>query len=135
MTWASEWCYVLASSSIKISILLFYKRLSAPFPSAFRVATWIGVLYNAGYAMGFCLGLVLVCRPIDAYWNQFSPQWLEVGHQFHCAREEISLPISGALSVVGDLYSTMLPLVLVWHLKLCLRKKMALCVLFALGFL
>ncbi|ERF76276.1 hypothetical protein EPUS_04133 [Endocarpon pusillum Z07020] len=135
LTWSSEWCYVLASSSIKISILLFYKRLSQPFPVAFRVATWIGILYNIGYALGFGLTLGLICRPVDAYWNQFSPQWQKAGNTFHCGKEEISLPISGVLSVIGDFYSTVLPLALVWHLKLPRGKKLALYTLFALGFL
>jgi hypothetical protein len=126
---------VLASSSIKISILLFYKRLSDPFPLSFRVATWIGIIYNVGYALGFGLALALICHPIDAYWNAFSPEWVIAGHKYQCGREEISLPMSGALSVVGDFYSTVLPLVLVWHLKLSRRKKLALYVLFALGFL
>ena len=135
MTWISEWCYILAISSIKISILLFYKRLSHPFPSAFRIATWIGIFYNIGYAVAFCLTLALLCRPTDAYWNQFSPQWLAAGYQFHCAREEKSLLASAALSVVGDFYSTALPLLLVWHLNLAFRKKLALYALFALGFM
>lgn len=102
---------------------------------AFRVATWIGILYNICYALGFGLALGLICRPIDAYWNQFSPQWLKAGNTFHCGKEEISLPLSGALSVVGDLYGTVLPLLLVWHLKLPQVKKLALYALFALGFL
>lgn len=42
--------------------------------------------------------------------------------------------MSGALSVVGDFYSTVLPLLLVWHLKLAFKKKLALYALFALGF-
>lgn len=60
---------------------------------------------------------------------------MKAGHKFRCTREEISLPMSGALSVVGDFYSTVLPLMLVWHLKLALRKKLALFTLFGLGFL
>ena len=43
--------------------------------------------------------------------------------------------MSGAFSVIGDFYSTVLPLVLVWHLKLPREKKLALYALFALGFL
>lgn len=43
--------------------------------------------------------------------------------------------MSGALSVIGDFYSTVLPLVLVWHLELPQGKKLALYTLFALGFL
>lgn len=126
---------MLASASIKISIFLFYKRLSDPFPLAFQIATWIGIVYNIAYAVGFCIALGLICQPIEAYWNQFSPQWVAAGNQFHCGREEISLPMSGALSVVGDFYSTVLPLVLVWHLNLALRKKLGLYALFALGLL
>jgi hypothetical protein len=126
---------ILSSSSIKITILLFYKRLSAPFTSAFRIATGIGILFHVGYAVSQCMVMFLICRPYDSYWNQFSLVWLTQGHKWHCAREDISLPISGVLSVIGDLYSTVLPLLLVSHLQMNFRKKLALFALFALGFL
>lgn len=101
----------------------------------FLFATWIGIIYNVIYVVSFCLVLIFICRPTDSYWNSFNPYWLAKGHKFSCGREEISLPLSGVFSVLGDFYSTVLPLLLVWNLQLPKRQKLALYTLFALGFM
>lgn len=58
------------------------------------------------------------------------------GHTYHCAHfEGTILPLYSALSVIGDAYSTTLPLCLVYSLKMGRRQSMSLCGLFALGYL
>lgn len=131
--WASLWCYVIGITLIKISILLFYRRLSVKFSQVFLIATWIGIVYNILYFFSFGLTLLLLCHPLHAYWDAFNPVWAAT-HKFHCAAENVALPVSSALSVVGDFYSTLLPLILVYHLQLPRRQKLALYALFALGF-
>ena len=132
--WASLWCYVIGHNLIKISVLLFYRRLSVKFSKTFLVATWIGIAYNILYFFGFGLSLMLICRPLHSYWDSFNPKWAAT-HHFHCGTESIALPASSAFSVFGDLYSTLLPLILVYNLKLPHRQKLALYGLFALGFM
>ena len=132
--WISEWLFVFAGTAIKVSVLLFYRRLSVKFKKGFLIATWIGIVYNVGYLVAFTLTLLLICRPVEAYWNAFSRSWAAT-HNFHCAREGASIPAAVALSVLGDFYSTVLPLVLIFRLPLPLRQKLALYSLFALGFL
>jgi hypothetical protein len=127
---------VIAAACIKCSILLFYKRLSSPFSRAFKIAVYVGIVFNIGYAIALLLTLCLQCQPTEAYWNQFNLNWLAQGHKFHCGgKEEISLPFSGALSALGDFYATLIPLALVWTLRMPLRRKLALYALFAVGFL
>lgn len=135
LVWAGEWLYVASSAFIKISVLLFYRRLSAPFTKVFLVATWVGIIYNILYVIAFLLTLLLICRPVNSYWESFDPYWVVKGNKFSCGKEEISLPLSGVFSVLGDLYSTVLPLFLVWNLQLPRRQKLALYTLFALGFM
>jgi hypothetical protein len=132
--WASFWCYITGVTIIKTSVLLFYRRLSVQFSRPFLIATWIGIIYNIGYFVAFAMTLLLLCRPIHSYWDQFSPTWAAT-HKYHCGSEQVALPASSAFSVLGDLYSTVLPLVLVWHLDLPQRQKVALYALFALGFM
>jgi hypothetical protein len=132
--WASLWCYVIGITLIKISVLLFYRRLSVKFSRAFLIATWIGIVYNILYFLSFGLTLLLLCRPLHAYWDSFSPVWA-ASHRFHCASENAALPASSAFSVAGDFYSTLLPLILVYYLELPRRQKFALYALFALGFM
>ncbi|KIW70237.1 hypothetical protein PV04_02527 [Phialophora macrospora] len=132
--WASLWCYVIGITLIKISVLLFYRRLSVKFSRAFLIATWVGIVYNILYFVSFGLTLLLLCRPLHAYWDSFSPAWA-ASHDFHCASENAALPASSAFSVAGDFYSTLLPLILVYYLELPRRQKIALYALFALGFM
>ncbi|EXJ61912.1 hypothetical protein A1O7_02343 [Cladophialophora yegresii CBS 114405] len=132
--WASLWCYVIGITLIKISVLLFYRRLSVKFSKAFLIATWIGIVYNILYFVSFGLTLLLMCHPLHAYWDSFNPVWAAT-HRFHCVSENAALPASSAFSVAGDFYSTLLPLILVYYLELPRRQKFALYALFALGFM
>jgi len=132
--WICLWCCVVASASVKISVLLFYRRLSVKFSKAFLVATWIGILYNILYLVGCCLAMLLMCNPLHAYWSSFDPTWAAT-HRYHCGSDQISLPIYSALSVLGDFYSSLLPMVLITYLDLPFKQKLALYLLFAMGFL
>ncbi|EXJ80174.1 hypothetical protein A1O1_08316 [Capronia coronata CBS 617.96] len=132
--WASMWCYIVAATLVKISVLLFYRRLSVKFSKLFLVATWVGIIYNVLYLVGFGLALLLLCHPVFAYWNQFDVAWV-ASHGYRCGSENVMLPASAGFSVLGDFYSTLLPLLLIINLDLPLRQKIALFSLFALGFL
>jgi hypothetical protein len=82
----------------------------------------------------FTIGLE--CRPTAAYWLSFDLEWLAEAHAYSCAHiEGITLPVYSALSVVGDFYSTTLPLCLVYSLQMSRRQKTSLYCLFALGYL
>jgi hypothetical protein len=45
-SWCAQWLYTGALCAVKISLLLFYRRLSVTFSSLFLWATWIGISYN-----------------------------------------------------------------------------------------
>ena len=80
--------------------------------------------------------LLLECRPTAAYWLTYEPKWLAEGHTYSCSYiEYIILPTYSALSVLGDFYSTTLPLCLVYSLDMDTRQKLSLYCLFALGYL
>jgi hypothetical protein len=132
--WASLWCYIIGITLIKISVLLFYRRLSVKFSRAFLIATWVGIIYNILYFFSFGLTLLLLCQPLHSFWDSFSLTWVAT-HDYSCAGENAALPASSAFSVLGDFYSTVLPLILVYHLDLPKRQKVALYILFAMGFM
>ena len=114
--------------------MLFYRRLSTTFTHAFKIATWVGIAFNVLYFVGWIIYVGAQCSPYYAYWRQFDPVWVR-SHNYKCGSEHYSLPISAALSVMGDAYATVLPLVLVRGLDLPKRQKAALYALFGLGFL
>jgi hypothetical protein len=132
--WVAQVCYTLALSFIKISILLFYKRLSVSFTKPFLIAVWVGIAYNIIYCIGFILLLCLLYRPLPAYWLSFDPVYY-LKHDFKQGSEQLAEPLSAYFSVIGDLYSVVLPLVLISKLSLPRRQKYALNGLFSLGLL
>ena len=119
---------------IKISVLLFYRRLSVTFSRAFLVAVWVSIIYNILYVIGFALVILLICHPVQAYWLSFKPEWAQT-HKYHCGTEGISLPAAGGFSVLGDAYTALLPMLLIANLELPRKQKFGLYLLFALGFL
>lgn len=124
---------VLSTSATKISILLFYRRLATgSYTKGFLWAVWVGIAFNLAYCIGFVLYIAFMCNPPDAYWQQFSLTW---GKKWTCANEHISLPVAGALSVVGDFYATVLPSLLLRNLQMPKKQKLLLYALFATGFL
>lgn len=123
--WWSEICYVVSSSCVKISVLLFYRRLSISFTKAFLWATWVGIFFNAAYGIGFVIWLCSICRPLQAYWLGFDFAWAAT-HKYSCYPERISLPVSCGLSMIGDLYTTLLPLLYISSMSKSLREKAAL---------
>lgn len=126
-------CYIVATCSVKISILLFYRRLSSNFNRVFFVATWIGIAYNIAYLVSMLFLIGFACLPAKAYWLQLDRTWATT-HKFACINEHVSLPASAATSVLGDLYTTLLPCILILKLDLPRRQKIALYSLFLLGF-
>jgi hypothetical protein len=126
--------YLTATCSVKISVLLFYRRLASSFNRFFFIAIWIGIAYNIGYYVSFVIALSLACRPTQAYWLAFNLEWAAT-HKFTCVDEHISLPMSAGLSTFGDFYSTLIPCALILSLNLPRRQNLAVYLLFSLGFL
>lgn len=134
--WISQWFYLWSTGVVKISVLLFYRRLSVSFSKAFLWATWIGIIYNIIQLVAFSLALLLVCLPIEAYWKSFDLKWaLQHQDQYKCQNEGIGLTASAVFSVIGDFYAALLPSLLVARLKLPQRQKWAVAGLFSIGYL
>jgi hypothetical protein len=92
----------------------------------------IGILVL--YIIGFVLVQVFQCRPLNALWLQFSyPD--HYTKKFTCISEGIG-PVSNAIvSVATDFMTDLLPIFLFRQLHLPKREKVALYVLFSLGFM
>jgi hypothetical protein len=132
LTYFGELLFVWSISCTKISILLFYRRLAAGSATkAFLWGTWIGVGYNVAYFITYTILPANMCRPADAYWNQFN---LFYKKEWSCIDEGMVLPVGAALSVVSDLYGCLLPVLLLRKLQMLRRQKVLLYCLFALGF-
>lgn len=127
--------YSMASGLIKLSILLFYRRLSSRAISpAFRWTMRIAILVIGGYSIAFSIVPIFACRPISAFWDQVDFDKLARGYKWTCINEGAEVVANGIISTVQDLVVAFLPTILCWNLQIPLRQKIALYSIFALGY-
>ncbi|KAK5945025.1 hypothetical protein PMZ80_002228 [Knufia obscura] len=132
--WMASFITIWSSGLIRISVLLFYRRLSTSFTRGFLIATWLGIAHNVCIMVAFTMANALICSPVKSFWRRYDLGW-NSSHNWKCGNEGISLPASGINTVLADIYCTVLPLALVVTLKIPRRQKIALYYLFGLGFL
>ncbi|KAK6428193.1 hypothetical protein LTR95_015667 [Oleoguttula sp. CCFEE 5521] len=82
------------------------------------------------YTLALVLSLLLGCKPIEAYWKYFDLDWQQ---PYKCKDFTFFNPLSGCLSVIGDLYSVVLPVLMTRRLDAPRRQKIALNIVFSLG--
>jgi hypothetical protein len=127
--------YSLTSGLIKLSILLFYRRLSSRAVSpAFRWTMRITIFVIGGYSIAFIIIPIFACRPSSAFWDQVDFIKIARGYEWTCINEGADVVAHGIISTAQDLVVAFLPTLLCWNLQMPLRQKIALYSIFALGY-
>ncbi|RMZ67605.1 integral membrane [Pyrenophora seminiperda CCB06] len=130
-----ECLFCIASGLIKISILLFYRRLSARAVSkAFVYTTWICIGFIIAYSIALTLAPILGCQPISAFWDQVNVLKILGGYKFKCFNEGADVLAASILSAAQDFITAILPTFLYWNLRIPFRQKLALFGIFAIGY-
>ncbi|KAK6533811.1 hypothetical protein TWF694_002740 [Orbilia ellipsospora] len=128
--WGCEILYPVALFLIRNSLLIFYWSLVPPRSSAVRTHL---VFRNAVIAFFFvnvaCVGvslgtIIFQCKPID-YWND--PIFAK------CIDRSASFIAGGVLIVVTDVMVLLLPIPIIWKLKLPVRSRLGVIGIFSLG--
>jgi hypothetical protein len=129
--------YIVSGGMIKISILLFYRRLdSRSITRSFRIATWLNIIAIAMFCTAFVVVLFIGCSPFEAFWYQFDIGKQLSGYSYHCRVNEYADLLSASIiSAVQDAIAAFLPTILYWNLQIPRRQKIALGAIFALGYL
>jgi hypothetical protein len=129
--------FTLATGFIKLSALLFYRRLSSRAVSpAFRWTMRIMMVLVAGYTVAFVLVLAFACRPLEAFWEQvnFTKKLRPEGYQYSCINEGADVVANGIAATAQDFIVAFLPTLLCWKLQMPIRQKFALYGIFAIGY-
>ncbi|KAK4508404.1 hypothetical protein PRZ48_002142 [Zasmidium cellare] len=133
--WAAEIAFITSTCCTKVSVLLFFRRLTqGTFNKIWKYATLAAIAFTISYGVAFILILIFNCTPTAAYWKSYSPAW-STTHTYHCTDTQILNPIQGALSVITDFYSVILPMGMLRTLSTTKRQKWALNAVFSLGLL
>ncbi|KAJ2893054.1 hypothetical protein MKZ38_009074 [Zalerion maritima] len=107
---------------LKLSMLIFYIRLTEGLGHRYRIPIYVGFALVIGTYIATVATVFGACRPFDKYW-QISP---DPGNVCQAA---ISKPIiwsSFAANVSTDIYLILIPIPLLWESGLRLLKKIAL---------
>jgi hypothetical protein len=136
---AAETMYLVSTGLTKVSILLFYRRLSSgTITPGFQWAL-IGAITSVILStIAFTLALYVGCHPLDAFWNRVSFPWILThvqGRDWHCFNEAADLLSAAAVSILQDFVACFMPMILFWKLQLPRRQKIVLGSLFVVGVL
>ncbi|KAJ8118631.1 hypothetical protein OPT61_g445 [Boeremia exigua] len=122
---AGQTLFVLASSTVKMSILVSYFRI-APEKSLFRKLVWgtFALVFTAFVV--FLVALWVQCIPISSYWK------LTADHR-DCIPEGPPLMVQSILNVVTDFMIYALPIPTLFSLSLPWNQRIGLVILFSVG--
>lgn len=132
-------CYVWSTCLIKLSILLFYRRLTSKFISPkFVYALWTTMGANVIF---FIVSVVVVCFPcypmstyFQTYWNTDYVHTHPAG-TWQCLDEGRAVYYISLGGVILDFITTILPFTLFLKLRMPKRQKIAMCLTFFGGFI
>ncbi|PGH15911.1 hypothetical protein AJ79_02078 [Helicocarpus griseus UAMH5409] len=116
--------YIVTVPLIKFSILLFYRRLFG-----MNKAIWICFFLSAGYWISCTIALVACCRPPSYFWTQIVDQ--SAGR---CVFDPYTFYIGNAgANVITDALIFLIPIPLIWKLRMRTGRKLIVCGIFLLG--
>ncbi|EOD46293.1 putative integral membrane protein [Neofusicoccum parvum UCRNP2] len=136
-TFATSLLYIWGTGLTKLSVLLFYRRLTAAsLPTPFLYAVHASLLSVGGYVLAFTASLPLTCAPAAAYWRQVDLAWAAAhAGRYRCADEAAALAAANAVSAAQDFLACALPGLLFWNLRVPRRRKLAMAALLGVSIL
>jgi hypothetical protein len=133
--WAVQVTFLISTGCTKCSILFFYRRLTkGTYNKKWVWAIIAAIVATATYSTVFVVMLVLACSPTDAYWKSFNLIYAAT-EEFTCADTRYANLLSGALSIASDLWSVLLPCLMLRNFDAPRNQKIALNIIFSLGLL
>jgi hypothetical protein len=121
--WIASIFYALIQNIAKFSILFLYLRIF-PTPS-FRLLVKLAIAWQLCHMVAFTFTVVFQCIPVQSFWD--------LTLKGKCINANATLKAGAFASIFEDLVIMVLPISELKGLNLGLRKRVALCFMFALG--
>ncbi len=115
--------YILCITVVKVSILLFYRRLFDT--DRFKRTSAAVVAFVVAYCLTFMIGTIFQCTPVRYMWVK--------SIDGHCMNTPVFLLVGSILNILTDIVIVILPIPIVWSLQVTRQQKMALSGIFLLG--
>ncbi|KAL5411384.1 hypothetical protein PMIN03_004883 [Paraphaeosphaeria minitans] len=126
---AAKLLFTAAATFTRLSLFCFYYRLLKDSSKGFFV--WVvhaNVVYTICIFITFVFLIVFLCTPVSMYWTYGAPDG-------SCLNEGTATLAAGIINVIADFACTVTPIPMVMSLKMPRRQRVAVIILFSLGFL
>lgn len=124
----SQVFYIISLTLIKASILFMFLRI---FPGEkFRLWLWATQVFNMLIGIAFFLVGIFQCQPLNLAWTFWSEE-----REGKCIDMPQMAIIHGCINIALDVWMLVLPATQVWGLNTKWRRKIAVLLMFSLGFL
>ncbi|KAM0794133.1 hypothetical protein BDR22DRAFT_977972 [Usnea florida] len=121
--YASSYLYLLSLLGYKFSILLLYLRLFSV-STRFRYSTWAAMFFVFGYLVSNLVTQIFGCMPIQLSW-EVAPG--------HCYNRRAAGFAFSSMNIISDLLIFVLPMPMVWRLRLSRKGKLGVMLVFMGG--
>ena len=122
-------CVFLFDSSIsypKLAALFFYARVFRSNNRAFKIHIWVAGSLVSAWLVSTLVSTIFQCTPIAKAWN--------VELQGYCIDNAAWYLSTAAISTVTDFYILLLPVPMIWGLKISLKRRLYLLAAFFLAY-
>ncbi|KAF2128865.1 hypothetical protein P153DRAFT_376229 [Dothidotthia symphoricarpi CBS 119687] len=115
--------YDIALVTVKLGILAFYYRVFVvPLFRKFVLAT---AAFIVAWGVGITVALLFACRPLETYWD--------VNVKGSCLRLVTFTYFTNISNLITDIWIFLMPVPMIWHLQLQMKKKLLLSLIFCVG--
>ncbi|RLM00667.1 hypothetical protein CFD26_108692 [Aspergillus turcosus] len=124
--WVSIPFYNLTLTLAKISMILLYMRLFAATNKRFRILLIVFLVFLIIVGLWTLFSTFLICLPVRGFWDHSVPST--------CRSFAVTWCLNAALQIVTDIVVVTTPIPTLARLRLPHRQKVAVILVFALGF-
>ena len=122
--------YLFGIGCAKISILFFYRRLTAGIDH-YKWFSVVAIWFTGLWTVGLMLVTVFECNPPWSAYQQYNPNW---HGEFHCTKTP-GVWITLGFAIVSDIYAIFFPCWVMWRLQMSRMRRIGWTLLFSSGIL
>lgn len=128
MQWFSfaSYIYLPTTASVRLCFFFIYRRIFSP-SRFFSYAINFGIVFVVCLNIAILFSTIFSCKPMARAWNSSLPGT--------CFDPRILPYVSGVTSTLTDLYVLVLPLPVLWGLKMDLKRKVRVTMVVGIGIL
>jgi hypothetical protein len=127
LLWVTYYFFDTGTAIAKTSALFFYARIFGVVNPKFRYSLWIVHALNAFWLIGFLGAVTFQCTPVEKAWKPSLPG--------RCSNTGVLWLAAGISSLVIDILILLMPIPMLWKLRMRTTRKIQVIIVFLCGYL